>query len=293
MVERMPRGLPEERCLAVLLDGERVRLFRLEGDLVEELRDPLLVRAPVAGEPVRPAAAGAPGRGGHGHSSLRGRDAEQLPVLDAACDHVHRTADRLAYLARAERVDRLLAGGAPECVAELRRILRMRLGGDVEALALPTTASALQVAEAARGTARAEPTTPEERVLGQLLDAVGRGRAALGPVAVTEAANEHSASLLVVARGTTVAGAYCIGCGSVFAEPAPAACPTCAAPLREDADILQRIVERVRESDGLAEEINGPAGDTLRAFGGLAALLRYTLPGAGLATPWGEAAAPA
>ena len=315
------RALPAERCLAVLIDGDHLRLFRLEGEHVDELRDAGGAAPAANGTSGDPAAAGpdapaparaAPGRDApaparaapgpdapapartapgrrhrngtdaalpdasaarHGSASCRAHDGP-LPVV-GACDHVHRAADRIARLARAEHIDRIVAGGAPECVAELRRILRARLGGDIEALPLPADAGALQVGEAARAARRAEPTSREEEVLGELIDAVGRGLAALGAAAVTEAVNEHRASLLIIPRAAGPSGAVCPACGE---RPVPAP------------DFLARLARLVREHGGEVEQINGPAGEALRAYGGLAALLRYAFPGAGRTCPWSVAA---
>ncbi len=263
------RALPDERCLAVLLDGEHLRLFLLQGERVEELREPRL--------------SGGAGEAGHPCTAHGGR----LPVL-GACDHVHRAADRVAHVARAERVDHILAGGAPECVAELRRILRARLGGDIEALALPAGSSARQVAAAARAACHAEPPSREEEVLGSLIDAVGRGLAALGAAAVTEAVSDHRASLLIIPHAAGPSGFVCPACDALFAAPPPAACPACGETPIPAPDFLERLARIVRAQGGDVEEINGPAGEALRAYGGLAALLRYTFPGAGRTCPWSD-----
>ena len=341
IVATKSRALPAERCLAVLIDGDHLRLFRLEGEHVDELRDAGGAAPAANGTSGDPAAAGpdapaparaAPGRDApaparaapgpdapapartapgrrhrngtdaalpdasaarHGSASCRAHDGP-LPVV-GACDHVHRAADRIARLARAEHIDRIVAGGAPECVAELRRILRARLGGDIEALPLPADAGALQVGEAARAARRAEPTSREEEVLGELIDAVGRGLAALGAAAVTEAVNEHRASLLIIPRAAGPSGAVCPACDVLFAAPAPAACPACGERPVPAPDFLARLARLVREHVGEVEQINGPAGEALRAYGGLAALLRYAFPGAGRTCPWSavtEAAEP-
>ena len=292
-VESGNRLLPAERSLAVLLDGDAVRFFLLEGEQIEELGD--AATQPPAGGNGHGGVATRNGRtragngkaaGNHHHACRKGNGA--LPVMGAACDHVHRAADRVAQLARAEHPDRILAGGHPECVAELRRILRTRLGGDIEAIPVPAGASALDVAGAARAGARAEPTSHEELVLGELIEAVGRGLAALGAAAVAEAVNEHRATVLIIPRAAGTVGASCPACDALFAVPAPAACPACGErPVPVD-DFLERLAAHVRERGGHVEEINGPAGETLRAYGGLAALLRYAFPSAGRTCPWAE-----
>jgi hypothetical protein len=280
------RALPAERCLAVLLDDDAVRMFRIEDDQVDELRNPGPPAEPAPG----PAAPSQPAHSRRRPSCLP--PGQTLPVLGAAaCAHVHRTADRVACIVRAEHIDRILAGGVPECVAELRRILRARLGGDIELLPLATDASALQVGEAARDAARAEPTCHEEEVLGELLEAVGRGLAALGVGPVLDAINEHRASVLIVARGTAIPGAYCPACQAAFAPPVAARCLACGATLAPSDDLVDHLARRVREQGGLLEDINRPAGDALRAHGGIAALLRYAFPGAGLASTWAETSA--
>ncbi len=281
------KAVPGERCLAVLLDGELVRLFRVDDGRVEELsahaaeaRD----SAPVVCD-ARPAPAE------HHAGRRRHRDPDMPVLAGPACDHVHRTADRVAALARNERIDRILAGGAPDCVAELSRILRSRLGGDIEALRLPAGATAAQVAEAARGT-RAEPASHEEEVLGDLIDAVGRGLAALGLNAVVEAVNDHGAAVLVLAGARTAPGSHCPRCARLFL-PSVATCPSCGQPPEQVPDLVARAAELVGAQGGIVELIAAPAADALAAHDGVAALLRYAFPGAGRATPWEEAAASA
>ncbi|HEX9107749.1 MAG TPA: hypothetical protein VF832_10985 [Longimicrobiales bacterium] len=285
------RLLPAERSLVALLDGDAVRFFLLEGEQIEELGD-AAPQPPAAGKGRGAAGArgraanGKPAASEHGHNCRHGNGT--LPVMGAACDRVHRAADRVAQLARAEHPDRILAGGHPECVAELRRILRARLGGDIEAIPVTAGASSLEVAGAVRAGARAEPSSHEERVLGELIEAVGRGLVALGAAAVAEAVNEHRATVLIIPRAASIVGASCPACEALFALPAPAACPACGErPVPVD-DFLERLAAHVREGGGHVEEINGPAGETLRAYGGLAALLRYTFPSAGRTCPWAE-----
>ncbi len=281
------RSVPPERCLAVLLDGELVRLFRVDDGGVEELANshPQEPReaAPAPGE-------GRPGAAEHHAGRRRHRDPDMPVLAGPACDHVHRTADRVAALARNERIDRILAGGAPDCVAELSRILRTRLGGDIEALRLPTGATAAQVAEAARVT-RAEPSTHEEEVLGDLIDAVGRGLAALGLPAVLEAVNDHGVAVLVLAGARAAPGAHCPRCGSVFAAPVPAACPGCGRAPDLVPDVVALAADHVRERGGNVEVIAAPAAGALSAYDGIAALLRYAFPGPGRASPWEEVSA--
>lgn len=283
-----PRSVPAERCLAVLLDGELVRLFRVDDAEVEEL--PSAHASETREGPVPPRLDARARSTADRHAGRRRHRDPDMPVLAGpACDHVHRTADRVAALVRNERIDRILAGGAPDCVAELSRILRTRLGGDIEALRLPAGATADQVAQAARG-ARAEPSSHEEEVLGDLIDAVGRGLAALGIGAVVEAVNDHRAAVLVTAGAVAAPGARCPRCSSLFAHPVPHTCPACGQVPEPTDDLVGLAAELVRRQGGTVEIIAAPAAHALDAYDGVVALLRYAFPGAGRATPWEEAA---
>ncbi len=295
-MEMQSRGLPAERCLAVLLDGDVVRLFRVGDDRIEELGD--------AASRDRLANGGSPGGNDTGaahagHHAGNGRKSKtrcrhgdpDLPVLPGpGCDHVHRTAERVAALVRNEHIGRILAGGAPDCVAEFRRILRARLGGDIETLSLPARATADQVHAAARGRCYAEPTSREEQVLGELIEGIGRGLAALGPGAVVDAVNDHRATMLLIATAPPTAGAACDRCGHLHAPPLSAACPTCGAALRPVADLAEELARRVQEHGGTVERIDGPAGHALASHDGIAALLHCAFPGSGMTTPWEEVA---
>ncbi len=293
-MEAQSRGLPAERCLAVLLDGDVVRLFRVGEDRVEELGDvaPNGHGNDIAhGARARQARAGGRAGGGRRPPPRCRRADPDLPVLGgAACDHVHRTAERVAALVRTERIGRILAGGAPDCVAELRRILRARLGGDIETLNLPVGASAAQVHAAAHAHCRAEATSREEQVLGDLIEGIGRGLAALGLAAVVEAVNDHRATVLLVAGARTVPGASCDRCAMLFARPAPTTCPGCGAPVEPVPDLVEALAARMAARGGRVERIGGPAGNAFACHDGVAALLHCAFPGAGLTVPWEETA---
>ncbi len=292
-MEMQSRGLPAERCLAVLLDGDVVRLFRVGEDRVEELGEGR-ERVANAGSPKKEAAASHPahhaGNGRRSKARCRHGDPDLPVVLGPGCDHVHRTAERVAALVRNEHIGCILAGGAPDCVAELRRVLRARLGGDIETLSLPAGASAEQVHAAARGRCRAEPTTREEQVLGELIEGIGRGLAALGPGAVVDAVNDHRATMLLIATAPPATGAACERCGHLHAQPGPAGCPTCGGALLPVADLAEELARRVQEHGGTVERIDGPAGHALASHDGIAALLYCAFPGSGMSSPWEEVA---
>ncbi len=288
-MEAQSRGLPAERCLAVLLDGDVVRLFRVGEDRVEELGDRAHGPTSGPGEDA-PTESGRAGNGRRTRARCRHGDPD-LPVIPGpCCDHVHRTAERVAALVRNEHIGRILAGGAPDCVAELRRLLRARLGGDIETLSLPTRASADQVHAAARSRCRAEASSREEQVLGELIDGIGRGLAALGLAAVVDAVNDHRAAVLLVAGAPATTGASCAHCGHLFPVPAPVDCPTCGSSLGPVPDLVERLAAQVRQHAGTVEYIDGPAGHALASHDGIAALLRCAFPGSGLSAPWEEVA---
>ncbi len=263
-----------ERTLVVLLDKERARFFRVFLERIEEIADI---------EDVHPArhrqTGGAPShvavdwqQGGWARGAIPRH--EEMHVLW----HAKRAADALARLADRERVDRILAGGTPEVVAEFRRLLpkplRGRVAGEVH---VPMYAPPSEVLAAVKVAEEAAERAAEERLIDDLVEQVGSGRGLFGLADVTAAVNEQRVYLLVVAEGMQAPGSRCARCGLLSTQAEATVCPACGEPMTRVTDLVEALAERVLDQNGRVEEVRGHAAERLQARGGIAALARYAV----------------
>jgi peptide subunit release factor 1 (eRF1) len=246
-----------ERTLAVLTDKERGRFFRMFLGTVTEL--------PSVVDDI-------PGKHAQGGDQQRkiSRDHDM---------HVHWHAkavvERLTDLDRAWPVDRILIGGPPEVLADLKHLLPGRIRGRVRGeVRAPLYASAGEVQGALLAAGAAAEREQETALLDHVLDRAGAGCGALTPGVVLEAAREGRVAVLVYAAGLRRPGGRCRVCERLFFEPVPELCPACASAIVAVPDIVDALVHLVVQNGGRIDEVHGEAEDRLLPQGGLAALLR-------------------
>ena len=232
-----------ERVLFLLLSDERVRLFRTLWGEIEEVAPPpgIIPRA-------------------------------DLPPASAP---MGRAAAIAAQVARSERVDRLLAGGDPAVVGALRELLPAELAQRLEACgALPADAAPAQVLEVVLERLWRTQRERDDRLVEELLCAVARGQAAVGPGAVAKALAVGDVGRLVVPEGLHLGGGECPTCGMLAPAPMPHFCPACGGPLRIVPDLIERIEARVTRGGGSVDEVGGHAAATLAEHEAIGAFLR-------------------
>jgi peptide subunit release factor 1 (eRF1) len=78
---------------------------------------------------------------------------------------------------------------------------------------------------------------------------------------------------LVYVRGLSVEGQECGECGGLFTM-AEEKCPQCGNTLHHVKAFVDRLSHRVIEAGGSVEVVSGPAAETLRQVGDIAAILR-------------------
>ncbi len=276
----------DERTIVMLIDKERARFFRVFLEQIAEVEDI---------EDVTPARHRQLGgtwaypsspdwvRGGWPESHLARH--EEMHVHQ----HARRAADTLAQLAGRERVDRILVGGTPEVVAEfgrlLPRALRGRFAGEVR---VPLYAPPSAVLTAVQTVSEEIERAAEERLVADLLEQIGTGRAVTGPAAVVEAVRDGRVYALVFAGTLHLAGARCRNCGDLTLDESATSCPACGGALQPEPDLGEVLALRVLAQGGRVEEVRGPAAERLSRYGGIVALVRYSIaasPAEGSAQP--------
>jgi peptide chain release factor subunit 1 len=263
----------DERTIVVLVDKEEARFFRVFLGQIAEIKDI---------EDVTPAKHRQVG-GAWGYPPspdwVRGGWPETGMVRHEEMHvhwHVRRMVDALTKLAGRERVDRILVGGTPEVIAEFSRLLpkglRGRLAGEVRApLYAPPSAVLTAVQAVKEEIERAD----EARLVADLLEQIGTGRAVTGPQAVVDAVRDGRVYALVFSGALSLAGARCLNCGNLILDESTANCPACGGALQPEPDLVETLALRVLAQDGRVEEVRGPAAERLSQYGGIVALVRY------------------
>lgn len=190
---------------------------------------------------------------------------------------LHRYADEvsdvLAELDRTESFDRILLLGSPETTREIEEVLPAPIAEKVvgresvdvhQEEALWREAFALFFEDE-----RADEVALWERIRSE---ALGKGRAALGPEEVLRAAAVGRVNRILVTRDAQIDGVRCRSCENLSAGDRTT-CPVCAAEDTFHVDLVNELVE-LAASTGATVEFSDPL-DELKAHGDVAALLRY------------------
>jgi peptide chain release factor subunit 1 len=266
-----------ERTIVVLVDKEKARFFRVFLQQIEEIAD-LIEPTPAKHRQHGGAWAYPPGpdwtRGGWSDSGIVRH--EETHVLW----HARHAVATLARLTAQERVDRVIIGGTPEVLAEFRRLLPrpLRMRVVEEDLRVPLFARPAEVLAAVQELTERAERVAEVRVIDDLCEALGTGRAVAGPAAVVDAVLGQRVYLLIIGADARLQGRTCTRCTYLAPRPAPDTCPICGGVTHHTPDLIEHLIQRVLEQGGRVEEVRGTAAERLEALGGIAALQRYVLP---------------
>lgn len=244
-----------ESWCVVLADHSAARLFQVTGLDIEETDR-------VAGDIKNSVKVG-------GWSQQRYERRREKEISEY-CDEI---ADRLDELADTGACDRIVLAGNEKLVAELERELPSRLRDRVVgARRLRTELAEAEVFEALEPVYESAERCDERGLLETIQTRRFRdGRAAIGPEATLEALREGRVQILVVDRESELRGARCRDCERVDASLV-SECPVCGGEVFE-VDLDNELVE-FAERTGAEVETADPT-EQLRAWGGVAALLRY------------------
>jgi peptide chain release factor subunit 1 len=250
-----------EPTIVILVDKERARIFRWILDSMEEI-DGFEDDVPVKHS-----------QGGEAQANFQRHHEEHV------LQHVRRAVDALERHAAEEGIRRIAIGGPAEVLGHVRRMLPQHLESlFAGVLNVPLFASAAQVLDAARAVEADWEREEEKRIVADLAELIGRGRAVRGAHDVVEAVVQQQVRILVFAERTALPGARCRSCHTLFAEPAPASCPACAGEVEAVEDLLDILASRVLRQGGGIEEVRGAAAQELSPHDGIGALLFYPSP---------------
>jgi peptide subunit release factor 1 (eRF1) len=249
-----------ERFGIVLIDQKRARLLTVFLGEIEEHRDL------ISFVPPRPDAPSA--------DRLRSQSRMERRHDESVASHVKMVAGELARLLDQLEVDRLIIGGSQQAASDLARALPKRLKGRlVEVLPMPVAASAEEIMARTSEVQAALERAEELEVVREVLKEVkAGGRGVAGLPATLQAINNGRVYKLVYLQSLRLEGAVCGHC-NVLATPADERCPVCGKPMDVEPYLIDRMSRAVLEKGGHVEVVSGPAGETLRQVGEVAALL--------------------
>jgi peptide chain release factor subunit 1 len=190
--------------------------------------------------------------------------------------HVKRTIDALHDLALRAPFDRLVMAGTPKAVAQLERLLPRRLKGKlVDTVSVPVSATAPQVlAKTLDVQKRMERKQEKAMIEGLLAELHEGGKALTGLDALVAAVNQGRVWKLFYGKNFAAEGGECRSCGELAAATG-GACSTCGGKVQRVGQIVDRLSQRVLDTGGNVEVVDGPAATLLARHGSLGALLRY------------------
>jgi peptide subunit release factor 1 (eRF1) len=251
-----------ERYGVVLTDSQRARLFTVFMGEITEHEDLVSDTTPKARA--------------LGGDQLRAQKRVDNRREQEAAAHAKRIVDALADLSLRSPFDRLIVAGPPKSAGQLVRLLPRRMHGKlVETISLPIGASGGEVlARILDLQHEMERAQEQELVAGLVAELHDGGKAVAELPSVLDAVNQGRVWKLVYVKGLRVEGGECPSCGSYVASPT-GPCFYCGEAVRTLPRCIDRITQRVLETGGRVDAVEGPAADALTGIGSIAALLRY------------------
>jgi peptide chain release factor subunit 1 len=207
---------------------------------------------------------------GHEERSVRSR-AEELSKR-----HFREVVEQLEDLFRTDHYELLLLGGhreeLPRVVEELPRELAERLAGEFHLD--PNTATPASVRKLAEQAVERYEREEEQRRVAEVLErAAAGGEAAVGLEQCLWAGSVAGIALLLVEDEAMAAGVVCDRDG--WLATSGERCPVCGGEVREAADVIDELVEKVVDDGGSIEHV---LAETPLRGQLLAASLRFPLP---------------
>ncbi len=252
-----------ERYAVVLVSREQARLFTVYLGEIEEHRE-------IFSENKIKRIKSPGNENARSQINIQRRDGEH------AQRHMREVAEALEEFAARRPFDRLIVAGPHEVTREFQGLLSKRMQSlVVSSLALPIEATEQQVLTETRRIEESVERAAESAMVADLITRAAKdAQAVLGAVPVLEALRMGRIMKLVYAHGHTCPGRQCTNCESLFAGEVQS-CPYCGGNVREVPDVVSRLVDRVVDSGGGAENVRGAAADALKAAGGIGAFLRF------------------
>jgi peptide subunit release factor 1 (eRF1) len=189
--------------------------------------------------------------------------------------HLKHTAETVDKLIDRYGFDRLLVAGPVEATSELHHLLSKRARARAAArIPLPVESHPREVLDATLAVERQVERRTEKQIVQDLIDGNSHHPVTHGLKPTLRALAERRIWRLVYADGVRTRGGRCSNCGMLLALT-EGACDYCGGAVQPVDDLLEQMAERVLESDGKIEEVEGDAAARLQEKGGIGAFLRF------------------
>jgi peptide chain release factor subunit 1 len=251
-----------ERYGVVLTDNKRARLFTVHmGELIEH--------EDLFSETGRRTRAVGP-------DQWRSQKRHDSRHKEEVASHAKRAIDALHDLSLQAPFDRLIVAGPPQATGQLVRLLPKRLSGKlVESVSMRVGADQQEVLRKILAVQnRMEREQESKMVEGLLAELHDSGRAVAEFASVLDAVNQGRVWKLFYAKGLRKEGGECKACGA-YSPHSVGPCVYCDGEVQPTSQVVDRLSQTVLEMGGQVEVVDGPAADSLKSHGSIAALLRY------------------
>jgi peptide chain release factor subunit 1 len=190
--------------------------------------------------------------------------------------HLKHAAELLDHLSMQYAFDRLVLAGTEEVTSEFERVLPKRLRTRVVArIAVPFTASADLVLKMTQDVIEQVERESERQLVDRLMeDAPAKHQAVTGLEATLLALQEERIWRLIYVDGLQKTGGQCHHC-QAFCTDNCQICPYCGGSLSPVKDLIDAVAQRVVESGGKVEPVQGEAARKLASVGSIGAQLRF------------------
>jgi peptide subunit release factor 1 (eRF1) len=189
--------------------------------------------------------------------------------------HLKEVADALDRMADNHKFDRLVLAGPVEATSELQHLLSKRLAVRVVArIPLAVEASEADVLSRTLEVERQVERQAEDQLIESLVAGDPGHPVAFGFEDTLRALQEGRIWKLVIPSALRKSGGQCSKCFTLFVK-STGSCGYCGGPIDVIDDLMERLVERVVESDGRVEEVENAAAARLQSERELAAILRF------------------
>ena len=251
-----------ERYGVVLTDNKRARLFTVHMGEIAEHED-------LFSETVRRTRSVGPDQW-RAQKRQDGRHKEEV------ASHAKRAIDALHDLSLQAPFDRLIVAGPPQATGQLVRLLPKRLSGKlVETVSMRVGADQKEVLRKILAVQnRMERAQESKLVEGLLAELHDSGKAVAEFASVLDAVNQGRVWKLFYAKGLRKEGGECRECGA-YSPHSVGPCVYCDGEVQPTAQVVDRLSQTVMEMGGQVEVVDGPAAESLKPHGSIAALLRY------------------
>ncbi len=251
-----------ERYAVVLTDAKRARLFTVQMGELTEYEDLFSE----TGSRTR----------SMGADQMRAQKRRDQRHQEEVASHAKKVIDALHDLALRAPFDRLIVAGLPKATGQLVRLLPKRLGGKlVETVGMRVGASQKEVLNKILAVQHKMEREQESRLVeGVLAELRDGGKAVAQFASVLDAVNQGRVWKMFYAKGLVKEAGECTDCGA-YSPHAVGPCVYCDGDVQPLSQCVDRLSQSVMEMGGRVEVVDGPAADSLKPHGSIAALLRY------------------